>query len=243
MKMRPPHRFAFLASGLMLLTGACTASPGSDTQPDPALTKRCATILFVGVRGSGESANQQMAMGSTLFELYNRIRRDNPHTDITGYGMPYAANTIGKANTSDASTRLSRLLNNRSRRCPGERLIVAGYSLGAQIVGDAAQNPATTRLADHLAGIVILSDPRFNPRDTATATGTFDPRYGGTPPRAAFPAALAPKIHSYCRRHDQICQHGDPQANKSEHALYAPQQTCKAAKILETAARLQPARC
>jgi hypothetical protein len=70
--------------------------------------------------------------------------------------------------------------------------------LGAQIVADTAQIPGTAQVADHLAGVVILSDPHFNPHDTATAAGTFDLRYGGAPQRPPFPPTLAPKIRSYC---------------------------------------------
>jgi len=170
------RRLALAGSGcLMLVAGACTAAPASDTSSPPALTSPCGATLLVGVRGSGESASQQMALGPTLFDIYTRIRRDNPHTAMSAFGLPYAANTISNATASDAATGLIRLLQSRARQCPGERLMVAGYSLGAQIVADAAQDPATTQLADHRAGIVILADPHFNPRDTATAAGTFDP--------------------------------------------------------------------
>lgn len=239
-RVRPS--LACLAGLLMLLASACTAAPASDTATGQALTGPCATILFVGARGSGESASQQMALGSTLFEIYSRIRQDNPHVDITGFGLPYAANSLSDATIGDASTQLRQLLRSEARRCPSERFMVVGYSLGARVVGDAMQVPEATAFVDQLAGVVIVSDPQFNPQDRATAAGTFDSHYGGTPPRPPFPAAIAPKIHSYCRRHDEICQHGDPQANKREHALYAPEQTCQAVELLETATGLPP-RC
>jgi hypothetical protein len=88
-----------------------------------------------------------------------------------------------------------------------------------------------------------LPDSEFNPADTRTAAGTFDPRYGGSPRRAAFPAALATRIRSYCRRHDIACQRDDATANKIQHGNYVPQQTCQAAHFIESAADLRNAKC
>src|SRR5262249_45074757 len=80
--------------------------------------------------------------------------------------------------------------------CTAERIILAGYSAGALITGDALQSPALTAAArGQVAAAVLLADPEFNPTDRHTAAGTFDPRYAGTPRRPSlsrrWPAASA----------------------------------------------------
>jgi hypothetical protein len=90
---------------------------------------------------------------------------------------------------------------------------------------------------------VLVADPEFNPADTSTAAGTFDPRYSGSPRRAAFPATLVGRIRSYCRRHDIVCQRDDAAASKIQHGNYVPLQTCQAARFIESAADLRPSKC
>jgi hypothetical protein len=229
-------RIAGLA--LVALVAACAWS-GSASYPSPP--SGCQHALLVAARGSGESPTDQMGMGSTLYRLYGQLRAGGA---VTGFGFPFADHVSGQDAVRDASARLAVLVRQRASRCPGERLLLAGFSMGAEIVGDALQSPGLDRLGDHPAAAVVLADPSFNPRDRVTATGTFDSEYAGSSsPRPLYPSALASRIRSYCRRGDDICQHGAPGAGKLEHGLYAPQQTCEAARFLATAAGLPTGSC
>ena len=229
-------RIATLA--LLALVASCAGS-GTTSYPSPA--SGCQRALFVAARGSGESATDQMGMGGTLYRLYGQLRTGGA---VTGFGFPFAAQVSGQDAVRDASARLADLVRQRASRCPGERLLLAGFSMGAEIVGDALQSHGLDHLGDHPAAAVLLADPRFNPRDRVTAAGTFDPGYAGSSPlRPPYPPALAPRVRSYCRHGDDVCQHGAPGASKLEHGLYAPQQTCDAARFLATAAGLATGSC
>jgi alpha-beta hydrolase superfamily lysophospholipase len=195
-------------------------------------------LLFVGVRGSGEDPSQQLAIGTTVYPVYAGVRSADPR--VVGYGWPYNAERPGITELRHAAAALDGFLNARARHCPTERIILAGYSAGAQIVGDALQGPALTAAArGRVAAAVLLADPEFNPTDRHTAAGTFDPRYSGAPRRPAFVAPLASRIRSYCRRHDIVCQRRDRAANKNQHGSYVPQQTCQATNFIERTADLR----
>jgi len=227
-------------AGLALL-GLVTACAGSGTAGYPSPPTGCQRALLVAARGSGESATDRMGMGSTLYELYEQLRVGSA---VTGFGFPFAARVSGQDAVRDASTQLADLVRQRASRCPAERLLLAGFSMGAEIVGDALQSSRLDQRGDHPAAAVLLADPRFNPRDRATAAGTFDPGYdGSSSPRPPYPSTLASRIRSYCRRSDDVCQHGAAGAGKLEHGLYAPQQTCDAARFLATAAGLPTGSC
>jgi len=163
---------------------------------------------------------------------------------IAGYGRPYRGERPTLAQLRRYATGLDGFLDRRARQCPAERVVLAGCSAGAALVGDALHS---TRLAaaarDRLVAAVLLADPEFNPADTRTAAGAFDPRYGGSPPRPAFPAPLAGRIRSYCRRHDVVCQRHDRAASKTQHGSYRPKLTCQAVSFIESAAELRHTRC
>jgi hypothetical protein len=113
--------------------------------------------------------------------------------------------------------------------------VLAGFSLGAEILGDTLQTPSISAGGLPLAAATVLADPRFNPADTATAGGTFEPWYHGDRPRPPYARQLTSQVRSYCRDHDSICQSNDPKADKAEHGRYAPQQTCQALAFIEHA--------
>jgi alpha-beta hydrolase superfamily lysophospholipase len=181
-------------------------------------------------------------MGTTVYPIYTALR--NANRRLVGYGWPYRGERPTLAQLSRDAAALDGFLDRRARQCPAERVVLAGYSAGAALAGDALQN---TRLApaarNRLAAAVLLADPEFNPADTRSAAGTFDPRYGGSPRRPAFPAVLAGRIRSYCRRHDIVCQREDRTASKTQHGNYVPQQTCQAATFIESAADLRHTKC
>jgi hypothetical protein len=199
-------------------------------------------MLFVGARGSGESSSSQLAMGTTVYPIYTGLRAANRR--ITGYGWPYNADRPTGAGLRHAAAGLDDFLRARARHCPGERVILAGYSDGAQVVGDALQSMALSApVRRGLEAAVLLADPEFNPADTTTTAGTFRSNYGGSPRRPAFPVALADRIRSYCRRHDVVCQRGDSAASKDQHGEYQPQQTCLAVRFIESITHERRSNC
>jgi hypothetical protein len=221
---------------------AITGCGGLSGPTEPLQPPRCSRLLFVGVRGSGEDRAQLLAMGTTVYPIFAALRRTDPR--LAGYGWAYRGERPDIPQLMRAADALGRFLRERARQCPAERVILAGYSAGAVVVGDLLQMvPSQALAAERMAVAVLLADPEFNPTDMHTAAGTFDARYGGSPRRPAFPRPLASRIRSYCRRHDIVCQRQDPAASKVQHGNYQPQQTCQAIRFIEVTLDFRKAKC
>jgi len=222
-----------------LALAGCGAPAG---QVEPRHPPRCSNLLFLGVRGSGEDPSRQLAMGTTVYPIYTTLRSADRR--IAGYGWPYHGERPTLAQLSRDAAAFAGFLDRRARQCPAERVVLAGYSAGAALVGDVLQSARLAAAArSRLVAAVLLADPEFNPADTTTAAGTFDPRYGGSPRRRAFPAALAGRVRSYCRRDDIVRQRDDRVGSKVQHGNCLPQQACQAAIFIESVADLRHARC
>ena len=226
------------AFAVTTVTG-CGAPAG---QLEPSHPPGCSRLLFLGVRGSGEDPAQQLAMGTTVYPIYSALRSADRR--VVGYGWPYDAIRPNNAQLTHDAIALDNFLNGRARWCTAERIVLAGYSAGARIVGDALQSASLSAAAgDRVAAAVLLADPDFNPADTRTAAGSFDTRYGGSPRRLPYSASLASRIRSYCRRQDIVCQRDDRAASKIQHGNYVPQQTCQAINFIESAADFRRSKC
>jgi hypothetical protein len=235
-----PKRIVGCAMAFLALLAPGCGSPAG--QREPRHPPRCAALLFLGLRGSGEDPSAQLAMGSTVYPVYTALRTASRR--VTGYGLPFPADRPTATEIARAAADLDRFLRSRAQRCPSERIVVAGYSAGALIVGDAMQSRAlSNEVRRRLTAVVLFADPMFNPADTRTAAGGFDRRYGGSPRRPAYAEPLAGRIRSYCHAHDVVCQRSDPAANKDEHGRYVPQQTCQAIRFIESVAHLSPKNC
>jgi pimeloyl-ACP methyl ester carboxylesterase len=239
----PRMALAALVAAFTLATAGCATGDG---QAAASTLPNCSDVLLIGVRGTGESATQDHGLGPTIGGLYRLLSGNHPGLTTAVYGLPYASNTPDDSIVDDASARLADTAEHRHRQCPGERVVLAGYSLGAQITGDALQRTQLVGSRSYAAA-VLFADPHFNPSDTQTAAGSYSPAYhGDRGPRPPYPAAQASLVRSFCRRHDPICQSGDPSADKSEHGRYTPTDVCQALTFIENTLRLpetDPQRC
>jgi hypothetical protein len=121
--------------------------------------------------------------------------------------------------------------------CPYTNILLAGYSQGAQVIGNVLDNATTPQLSAtakaHIASVVFYGDPAYRPGEAwdadgdGTDTGLFE-RHAG-----AFSAYTAPiyailgedtptyvtKIRSYCATGDAFCQ-GQYPLGQAIHASY-----------------------
>ena len=231
---------ALVVGGIAL--AACLAGCASTQHAEPPRVPACTDVLFLGVRGSGESRASDLAMGSTVYSTLHAMQQTNPQ--IVGYGYAYPQQRPDAAAVIADSIGLDRLITQRLAQCPDEHLLLSGYSDGAQIVADAIQDPQLPASdLGRLQAIALFADPEFDPADAAAAAGTFNPAFTGQPIRRPYAAPVNGHIRSYCRSHDVVCQRQDPSADKNEHGRYAPIQTCQAALFLERNLGLDLSRC
>jgi hypothetical protein len=190
-------------------------------------TGGCPDYLFVGARGSGEEYKPDAAndhgVGTRVFSFYQHLA-----DDLFGAGLeiqldpvpkpPYDAVGInwhsgpGAFFHLDASYEKSvRVVEPWVREeverqlalCPSMKLILSGYSQGAQGLADALQRDIP---ASDVVGAAFFGDPYFNPRSPGDY-GSFDSeRIGILGVRPQYGPSLAHKVFSYCHDKDPICQ-------------------------------------
>jgi hypothetical protein len=110
------------------------------------------------------------------------------------------------ANSVDEGKRRLRAeIENIVRLCdPATRIILAGYSQGAHVVGDVLSG-LTGSLRARILATTNFGDPRFNP--LASAEGDFEAhRHGLLGTRGQYPPDARASVQSWCIKEDPICQ-------------------------------------
>lgn len=201
--MTPPRRRgsaralpALIVALLLMLSGAPIATaasptpeaqnlrgPGVGWKADPvasgkASTQPCASVLFIGVRGSGEEkpygktitgvrdglAARWAGRGSVR-QVWLDYPAVDPHTlkDDSLSALLFdekMPSTKYFDSAAIGATRLASLLRSQGKRCPSEWVVLAGYSQGAQAITSAL---AQTDVSARLAGAILAGNPSHYP--------------------------------------------------------------------------------
>lgn len=147
-----------------------------------ATTQPCADLLFVGVRGSGETA----PYGNTVTGVRDDIARQwDDAGSVRQVYLDYPAAPVESITTSqiesllldaqrpavpyfdsaqEGVTQLRAVLEDSAARCPTEAVALVGFSQGAQVITQAlAADPSPTRLG----GVLLMGNPDHFPADNA----------------------------------------------------------------------------
>ncbi|MBF6238709.1 cutinase family protein [Nocardia otitidiscaviarum] len=187
---------ALLAATMTAATiaaGTATAAPG------------CAPVTAILVPGTGEThaaANPAQPVG-LLAPVGNGLAA-RYGTSIDVRYLPYPAAATPYANSESAGVQaLSGLL---SGLCSETRIVLAGYSQGADVAGDVASAIGTgtgTIAAARVAAVALIADPR---RDAATPQlGTATAGQGVSGPRPQGFGALTDRVRTVCTAGDLYC--------------------------------------
>lgn len=169
--------------------------PPPPPPPDPPADSVCASFMFIGARGSGQSpqgdppsySGDGDGMGPETYNAYlgfqQRLYELNPSLSVQPYGLRYRAlgtqyNPInfGVAGYFESIFNgvfsLSTFLSAQHLRCPSQKFVLAGYSQGALVVHIALRWLADTN-PDLLnpsvtAGVALIADPAKIPQGTET---------------------------------------------------------------------------
>jgi hypothetical protein len=91
------------------------------------------------------------------------------------------------------------------RACPAIKLVLVGYSQGAQVTGDVYQRDVSRAEKRSIDAVWLFGDPYFNARDAAADRGNYDhQRSGALGKRRNFGGDQ--RVRSVCHHHDPVCQ-------------------------------------
>jgi hypothetical protein len=238
------------------------------SQAVPPSCGQRATVIGVRGSGDPQSGDVQMdkygdpvhGMGKPgaafAVDLANRLS----HGAVTFLPIEYPAvgllgdwrkiiNAVGAAtrvgflgaytgSVNDGKMALRQTISDEERLCPNVKLVLVGYSQGAQVVSDLYTRDLTAQQRMRIIGVVAFGDPYFNPADSAADHGSYDPtRHGILGTRTPYPTNPNARVFSICHNQDPICQ-GPGRVAFSQHTNYQtdPWTTVAAAAI---AANLQ----
>jgi len=196
-------------------------------------------VWVIGARGSGEKPNRDP--GHTVRSFIQKLEHIAGYETVGSEGLEYqavaildwklAAGTGTKAVEYKVSVvggvaSLVKTVVERANRCETQKLVLSGFSQGAEVVRKAL--PHLKRLANHVGAVVLFGDPQFDPHTQADKGGTYSQKRHGVLglPDADFPAVFK-HVVTYCRDGDLICQ-GFPNLTEG-HKHYAPEMTVGAA--------------
>lgn len=159
-------------------------TPATRTQPIPACTHG---TLLIGVRGTFEEYATHVGLGEVVSSLAGRLRQRDPNP-VTTYGVPYPAGVIPTYDASLAEgVALTVAALNAHAHCEDEKILIAGYSQGAEVVRIALSS-VSPDVRSKVSGVALFGDP--------TALG------GPSADSLGIPA------QSYCANQDPVCTTG-----------------------------------
>ncbi|HVY10619.1 MAG TPA: cutinase family protein [Mycobacteriales bacterium] len=191
----------------------------------------CPQYVFIGARGSGPEkvGVNDHNLGQTLGAEYNDlmdlvgsyatvvpdpvdypakgvISLRHPSQILTGLAaglqIPAAYHKSAMAGTAATIAEVKKYA-----ACDSTKVILAGYSQGAQAVADALQRDVPGLLqSSRMLGATFFADPYFNPKSWADRDTFSGHRWGLLGIRPEYPSEYRGRVWSYCGKDDPICQ-------------------------------------
>jgi hypothetical protein len=184
----------------------------------PASVFACSNVEFIGVRGSGESYSGNFGMGNQIANLYERVKARKPSSQsLQSYGLEYQAVNVAEwwkawdyfFSVWEGDEHLENRIKADASACSSMKILVAGFSQGAHVVGDTIENLSNSNDSSlsHVYGVALYGDPRFSKDDHATARGNYDPNHWGIlGERGNYSSKINNRLGDWCRLKDAICQ-------------------------------------
>jgi WD40 repeat protein len=204
----------------------------------PAISRTsttCGELFLLLVPGAGEDAGPGTTLGLLRAEVKSHLRWPRPKVGVVSWRNPSPTPRLLREVRAEgvhaayftgwlrAVRQTREALVSRVRRCPGEALMVMGYSQGAAIARVALQSLADNRrVTRRLASLVLVGDPMASAGQHAVVIGA--PLQGLTGRTVPLPRLLARggAVVSWCRNGDPVCSHERiSRAGVRAHELYS----------------------
>ena len=221
-------RYIVVASTALVAITAGVLGPAAPSHADG-----CDDYLFLGARGSGESAREYSAptygLGTPLAASYAALAQlmNAAGQTIHAEGVVYPAVRVDGLDGAtlnalpamlgingtfmksvQAGAEAARGQIERSvQTCPSTKVVIGGYSQGAMAV-DRMVSALPSKLRDSIYGVMLYGDPQFNAEDSLANRSTYDiDHHGLFGPHQKWEelVTLPTAVKSYCRIADPIC--------------------------------------
>lgn len=178
--------------------------------------------LYVAGSGGGQAPNEALRneLERGLGDIADRAVKYPAVGVLNVDGLLAAERVGGKYHNSVVAGKreLRRLINANIDECRGStKLIISGYSQGAQVAADVFQefeNDKRGRGA-YIYALILFGDPYFNSGDDGAGASWGARRHvkgrdGSLGRRGGFTSKYRGRVRSYCHRKDPICQGDRP---------------------------------
>jgi hypothetical protein len=201
----------------------------------------CPNVLFLGARGSGEDGpgtpgwkpaktpGDPHGLGAEVNDAYQLLRSDLPADRVVDVrSVQYAANNVSRILEGDPWNYFQHLaqgvswtlstLKKQAAACPGQEIVLAGYSQGAMVMHRVLRQLQTwPQVRDRVVSAVLIGDGDQLPYDNdvtrigsaslaAHGIGLQFPAISRTS-RAKFSKGLGIDVLSVCNHHDVVCDY------------------------------------
>lgn len=199
-----------LAGATLLVIVGATLRPVESAASAPV---PCPAVLVIDSRGSGEPVAKLSPPGAHLVTVLSGLIAPekvkwiaNPYPARGGFSILAGAKLHVPGayfnSVKSGKTWLASEIGKKRTDCPDTRLVLTGYSQGAQVTGDVLQHNGPF---GNVAATVLFGDPYFNGRDPVDRG---NPRFrtgvnGGLGKRPKFTER---HVRSYCHSNDPVCQ-------------------------------------
>lgn len=213
------RRIAGLVSASLLgvITPMATTTPAHATESKEI----CAPFVAIGVRGTGFPAGTAVGglytsggLGITSNILTDIQAQSPAGIRIIGLNYPAANFAAFPASLAEGSKTLRAVLEIFATSCPNTKMVLAGHSQGAQVIGDVLASNTTPQLSaaakQNINSVILLGDSSYtngekinSPKSATTGRSLF-PRPAGV--FYSYTRNGLPIIRSWCYNGDWACQ-------------------------------------
>lgn len=177
-----------------------------------SLPDRCNDYVIIDSRGSGQRRGQLSKPGQAFVAAFRNLHQG---AKIQVWPNLYRAVGVGSFpgaflrlpasyhhSVEEGKARLRAMLNSLLKTCAGTKVLLVGYSQGAQVTGDVYQE----RVWPNVRGMVLFGDPSFNAQDPNDWGPYSSHKNGILRARPLYQLHDGSVIKSFCYAHDPICQ-------------------------------------
>lgn len=184
-------------------------------------TSGCATVTFIGARGSGQGPKEGSIdnFGPEASKLARATAKRLTGKTVRYIGVPYDAISVPKAakraffakdsgayfkSVNGGVREMTRYLEGTARACPKTKFVLIGYSQGAHVAHVTASHLSNS-LAPRVT-VAMIADPtrKFLNAELGEHFGTT-PISNGILGAVAFPRNIAQRTFEVCHQRDVVC--------------------------------------